>query len=148
MPKETHAVGQPERRLRLTDVRVGSQGGRCTVDVTLERQHGRAIVSRMSDEDSERGVAHAAAYAAAAALGEAIGAGPDAFEILEVKKIGVFDMPGIIVAIAIRGGAQPLKVVGFGLLEGDKAALAAVIAVLHGTNRYVSQFLTKHGTRD
>jgi hypothetical protein len=118
------------------------------VDVTLERQRGRPIVSRISDEDSERGVAHAAAYAAAAALGEAIGAGPDAFEILEVKKIGVFDMPGIIVAIAVRGGAQPLKVVGFGLLEGDKAALASVIAVLHGTNRYVSQFLTKRGTQE
>jgi hypothetical protein len=142
MPNHAHPVGEPERRLRLAGVHVASRDGRCTVEVTLERQRGRPIVARGSDDDSERGVAHAAAHAAAAGLGEAIGAGAGTFEILEVKKIAAFDMPGIIVAIAAHGEGRSLKLVGFGLLEGDQPAQAAVIAVLHGTNRYVSQFLT------
>jgi hypothetical protein len=136
-------LGQTQRRLKFVGLRVDRpSGGRCGVEVALEREEGRRTVCRVSGLATEAGIYQAAATATAAALGQALDAGPDAFDIVDIKRVPVFDGFGLVIAIRVRTKKGRVKLVGFGLLNPKKPALAGVLAVLHGTNRFVSAFLT------
>lgn len=136
-------LGKPQRRLRFVGLKLERpSAGRCAVHVTLEREEGRQTVCRAGGPATEAGIYMAAASATAAALGQALEAGPDAFELVDIKRVAVFDGYGLVVSIRVRTRKGRVKLVGFGLLNPKKPALAGVLAVLHGTNRFVSAFLT------
>ena len=140
--KPARQGGQKERRLRFVGLDDEIEtANRHTIRVTLEREAGRKIVSSCPGTASDLGLALAAARATAAALGQALDVGQDAFKVTDLKKVAAFDQPAVIVAISVRSKKKTLRLVGFALMERQQPARAGVLAVLNGTNRYVSAFL-------
>ncbi len=140
--KSTRRLGRPERRLKFVSLKLELSVNICRTQVTLQREGGRKIVCRCSGTASELGILHSAASATAAALGEAIDAGPDAFQIIDIEKVKVFGKAAVAVAIAVRSKRSKINLVGFVLMNPKKPVQAAALAVLNGTNRYISRFLS------
>ncbi len=140
-------VGAPERRLKFISLKLDYSSQRCTATVTLEREQGRRIVCKCPGTASAGGVRLSAASATAAALGEAIDVGPDAFQVVDIKKVKVFHDHAVVVAISVRSEKRKINLVGFGIIDPKKPARGGVIAVLNGTNRYVSAYLSPRKPR-
>ena len=141
--KSTRRLGRPERRLKFVSLRLERVSANiCSVQITLQRESGRKTVCRCSGTTSELGMLRSTASAMAAALGEAIDAGPDAFQIIDIEKVTVFGKAAVAVAIAVRSKRSKINLVGFVLMNPRKPAQAGAMAVLNGTNRYISGFLS------
>ena len=144
--KSTRGPGRQERRLKFVSLkldRVSVDGcNSCRVQVTLERERGREIVCVCSGAASELGMLHSAASATAAALGRATDAGPDAFQIIDIEKVTVFGKASVAVGISVRSKTSKIDLVGFVHMNPKKPVQAAALAVLNGTNRYISRFLS------
>ena len=141
--KSTRSLGRPQRRLKFVSLKLERVSVNiCRTQITLQRESGRKIVCRCSGTASELGMLHAAASATAAALGEAIEAGLDAFQIIDIEKVKVFGKAAVAVAIAVRSKRSKINLVGFVLMDPRKPAQAGAMAVLNGTNRYISGFLS------
>ncbi len=141
--KSTRGLGRPGRRLKYVSLKLERVSVNiCRAQITLERESGREIVCVCSGTASELGMLHSAASATAAELGEAIDAGPEAFQILDIEKVTVFGKAAVAVGIAVRSKKSKINLVGFVLMNPEKPVEAAALAVLNGTNRYVSRFLS------
>ena len=141
--KSTRRLGQPERRLKFVSLKLERVSVNiCRTQITLQRESGRKIICRCSGTASEIGVLHSAASATAAALGEASDAGPDAFQIIDIEKVKVFGKAAVAVAIAVRSKTSKINLVGFVLMDPKRPEQAGAMAVLNGTNRYISGFLS------
>jgi hypothetical protein len=84
-----------------------------------------------------------AGTATAAGLRSAVGGGAE-FEVLDMETAAVLGASAVVVALAIRHGAQTRYSVGICLVRDDPAE-SAVRAVLNGSNRYLSQLLGSEG---
>ncbi len=136
-------VDKSTRRLKFVSLKLeGVSVNICRAQITLERESGREIVCLCSGTVSELGMLHSAASATAAALGEATDAGPDAFQIIDIEKVTVFGKAAVAVGIAVRSKSGKINLVGFVLMNPKKPVQAAALAVLNGTNRYISRFLS------
>lgn len=62
------------------------------------------------------------------------------FELIGVKPVRAFDTTVMMVAAMVRDGAEPRRVVGAAIVEGDAMA-AAVRAALHAANRMAAPLL-------
>ncbi len=142
--KSTRGLGRPRRRLKFVSLKLERVSiNICSAQVTLERESGREIVCSCSGTASELGMLHSAASATAAALGEATDAGPDAFQIIDLEKVTVFGKAAVAVGIAVRSKERSrINLVGFVIMNPKKPVQAAALAVLNGTNRYISRFLS------
>ncbi len=141
--KSTRGLGRPGRRLKFVSLKLERVSVNiCRAQITLERESGREIVCLCSGTASELGMLHSAASATAAALGEATDAGPDAFQIIDIEKVTVFGKAAVAVGIAVRSKKDKINLVGFVLMNPKKPVQAAALAVLNGTNRYISRFLS------
>ncbi len=141
--KSTRGLGRPGRRLKFVSLKLERVSANiCRAQITLERERGREIVCVCSGTASELGMLHSAASATAAALCEATDAGPDAFQIIDVEKVTVFGKAAVAVGIAVRSKSGRINLVGFVLMNPKKPVQAAALAVLNGTNRYISRFLS------
>ncbi len=142
--KSTRGLGRPGRRLRFVSLKLERVSVNiCRAQITLERESGREIVCSCSGTASELGMLHSAASATAAALGEATDAGPDAFQIIDLEKVTVFGKAAVAVGIAVRSKERSkINLVGFVIMNPKKPVQAAALAVLNGTNRYISRFLS------
>ena len=141
--KSTRGLGRPERRLKFVNLKLELVSVNvCRAQITLEGESGREIVCVCSGTASELGMLHSAASATAAALCEATDAGPDAFQIIDVEKVTVFGKAAVAVGIAVRSKSGRINLVGFVLMNPKKPVQAAALAVLNGTNRYISRFLS------
>ena len=141
--KSTRGPGRPGRRLKFVSLKLERVSVNvCRAQITLERERGREIVCLCSGTASELGMLHSAASATAAALGEATDAGPDAFQIIDIEKVTVFGKAAVAVGIAVRSKKDKINLVGFVLMNPKKPVQAAALAVLNGTNRYISRFLS------
>ncbi len=141
--KSTRGLGRPRRRLKFVSLKLERVSVNiCRAQITLERESGREIVCVCSGTASELGMLHSAASATAAALGEAIDAGPDAFQIIDIEKVTVFGKAAVAVDIAVRSKRGKINLVGFVLMNPKHPVQAAALAVLNGTNRYISRFLS------
>ena len=141
--KSARGPGPPGRRLKFVSLKLERVSVNiCRAQITLERERGREIVCICSGTASELGMLHSAASATAAALGEATDAGPDAFQIVDVEKVAVFGKAAVAVGIAVSSKRGTIDLVGFVLMNPKKPVQAAALAVLNGTNRYISRFLS------
>ncbi len=138
--KSTRGLSRPGWRLKFVSMKLERAVNMCTAQVTLQRKSGREIVCVCSGTASELGMLHAAASATAAALCEATDS-PDAFQIIDIEKVTVFGKAAVAVAIAVRSKRSKINLVGFVLMNPKKPAQAGAMAVLNGTNRYISGFL-------
>jgi hypothetical protein len=81
-----------------------------------------------------------AAEAALHAL-ENFAGGALAFELAGIKALRAFDANIVIVAVGLRKGEGPTRLLGSYLAEQDPVR-AAVVAVLNATNRILGNFIS------
>jgi hypothetical protein len=133
--------GQLKReRLRFTNFRfVRTPSGLCTAEVELEWLDGVTVVGKASGQSSPMGDLRIAAEAALRAL-ESFSGGAIEFELAGVKALRAFDANIVIVALGVRKGEGPQRLLGSYLAERDPVR-AAVISVLNATNRLLGNFI-------
>jgi hypothetical protein len=131
--------GQLKReRLRFTNFRfVRTPSGLCTAEVELEWLDGVTVVGKASGQSSPMGDLRIAAEAALRALENFSGG---AVELAGVKALRAFDANIVIVALGLRKGDGPQRLLGSYLAERDPVR-AAVISVLNATNRLLGNFI-------
>jgi hypothetical protein len=127
-------------RLRLTRVEAThSATAHCAVEVELEWMGGERVVGRAEGQATTAGDLRIAALAAIAAL-ETFAGGTFAFDLTGIKTIRAFDANIVIVAIGVRRGPGPQRLLGSHLAEDDPIR-SAVTAVLHATNRVLGNYI-------
>jgi hypothetical protein len=127
-------------RLRFTNFRfVRTPSGLCTAEVELEWLDGVTVVGKASGQSSPMGDLRIAAEAALRAL-ESFSGGAIEFELAGVKALRAFDANIVIVALGLRRGEGPQRLLGSYLAERDPVR-AAVISVLNATNRLLGNFI-------
>jgi hypothetical protein len=127
-------------RLRFTNFRfVRTPSGLCTAEVELEWLDGVTVVGKASGQSSPMGDLRIAAEAALRAL-ESFSGGAIEFELAGVKALRAFDANIVIVALGLRKGEGPQRLLGSYLAERDPVR-AAVISVLNATNRLLGNFI-------
>lgn len=127
-------------RLRFTNFRfVRTPSGLCTAEVELEWLDGVTVVGKASGQSSPMGDLRIAAEAALHAL-ESFSGGALEFELAGIKALRAFDANIVIVALGLRKGEGPRRLLGSFLAERDPVR-AAVIAVLNATNRLLGNFI-------
>ncbi len=110
-------------------------GNRSRVTVKLAFQ-GQRYVGRAEGSGSDQGV-RCAAEATADALRHLVGTERSAFEILDLKKLTVLEVPAVIVALSAGWQNESKTLAGFSLTREDGPPHAAVRAVLNSTNRFL-----------
>ncbi len=78
-----------------------------------------------------------AAEAAGDALRHLVGTERSAFEVLDLQRITVLEVPAVIVALSVRWQDESKTLAGFSLAREDDLPHAAVRAVLSSTNRFL-----------
>ncbi len=78
-----------------------------------------------------------AAEAAGDALRHLVGTERSAFEVLDLQRITVLEVPAVTVALSVRWQSEWKTLAGFSLTKGDDPPHAAVRAVLSSTNRFL-----------
>lgn len=127
-------------RLRFTNFRFArTPAGLCTAEVELEWLDGVNVVGKASGQSSPMGDLRIAAEAALHAL-ESFSGGALEFDLAGIKALRAFDANIVIVAIGLRKGEGPRRLLGSYLAERDPVR-AAVIAVLNATNRLLGNFI-------
>ena len=127
-------------RLRLTRVHAShTAAGRCAVEVELEWLGGERVVGRAEGQATTAGDLRIAALATLAAL-ESFAIGTFAFELTGIKTIRAFDASIVIVALCVRRGPGPQRLLGSHLAEEDPVR-SAVTAVLNATNRVLGNYI-------
>jgi len=127
-------------RLRFTNFQfVRTPSGLCTAEVELEWLDGVTVIGKASGQSSPMGDLRIAAEAALHAL-ENFSGGAIEFELAGIKALRAFDANIVIVAIGLRKGEGPRRLLGSYLAERDPVR-AAVIAVLNATNRLLGNFI-------
>jgi hypothetical protein len=127
-------------RLRFSAFRfVRTPSGLCTAEVELEWVDGVTVVGRASGQSSPMGDLRVAAEAALKAL-ESFAGGALTFELAGIKALRAFDANIVIVAVGLRKGEGPQRLLGAYLAESDPVR-AAVVAVLNATNRLLGNFI-------
>ena len=139
VPNATPLTSRRER-LRFADFRFSrTPAGQCTAEVHLEWIDGERYVGRSTGQSSELADLRIVGEATLRALEEFSG-GSLHFDIFGVKLIRAFDSNLIIVAVTVKGGDGPRRLLGCQLAERDSHN-AAVIAVLNATNRLLGNFI-------
>jgi hypothetical protein len=127
-------------RLRFSAFRfVRTPSGLCTAEVELEWVDGVTVVGRASGQSSPMGDLRVAAEAGIKAL-ESFAGGALEFELAGIKALRAFDANIVIVALGVRKGEGPQRLLGAYLAESDPVR-AAVVAVLNATNRLLGNFI-------
>jgi hypothetical protein len=127
-------------RLRFSAFRfVRTPSGLCTAEVELEWVDGVTVVGRASGQSSPMGDLRVAAEAGLKAL-ESFAGGALEFELAGIKALRAFDANIVIVAVGVRKGEGPQRLLGAYLAESDPVR-AAVVAVLNATNRLLGNFI-------
>jgi len=127
-------------RLRFSAFRfVRTPSGLCTADVELEWVDNVTVIGRATGQSSPMGDLRVAAEAGLKAL-ESFGGGAIAFELAGIKALRAFDANIVIVAVGVRKGEGPQRLLGAYLAESDPVR-AAVVAVLNATNRLLGNFI-------
>src|SRR5579862_3033132 len=126
-------------RLRFSNFRFArTPSGLCTAEV--EWLDGVTVVGRATGQSSPMGDLRVAAEAALHAL-ENFAGGALAFELAGIKALRAFDANIVIVAVGLRKGEGPTRLLGSYLAEQDPVR-AAVVAVLNATNRILGNFIS------
>jgi hypothetical protein len=140
VPSGISPVQLKRERLRFTNFRfVRTPSGLCTAEVELEWLDGVTVVGKASGQSSPMGDLRIAAEAALRAL-ESFSGGAIEFELAGVKALRAFDANIVIVALGLRKGEGPQRLLGSYLAERDPVR-AAVISVLNATNRLLGNFI-------
>ncbi len=127
-----------EERLKFVSLSFTNLGGkRSRARVALETKPGRTAVGTSAGSDSKIGRLWSAAHAMVEAIKRAVDATPDAFELLDLKHVKVFDATAVIVAIAVRYDTTIERMVGFCVVDTMDPDRAGPLAVLNGTNRFL-----------
>src|SRR5579862_4594961 len=127
-------------RLRFSNFRFArTPSGVCTAEVELEWLDGVKVLGRASGQSSPMGDLRVAAEAALKAL-ESFAGGALEFELAGIKALRAFDANIVIVALGLKKGEGPRRLLGSYLAERDPVR-AAVIAVLNATNRLLGNFI-------
>jgi hypothetical protein len=127
-------------RLRFSTFRfVRTPSGLCTAEVELEWVDGVTVVGRASGQSSPMGDLRVAAEAGLKAL-ESFAGGALEFDLAGIKALRAFDANIVIVAVGVRKGEGPQRLLGAYLAESDPVR-AAVVAVLNATNRLLGNFI-------
>jgi hypothetical protein len=127
-------------RLRFSAFRfVRTPSGVCTAEVELEWVDGVKVLGRASGQSSPMGDLRVAAEASLKAL-ESFAGGALEFELAGIKALRAFDANIVIVALGLKKGEGPQRLLGAYLAESDPVR-AAVVAVLNATNRLLGNFI-------
>lgn len=116
-------------------------GGRCRARVELERCAGETTVASVEGPCSGAGKLRAAAEATLEAIMHSVDANPEAFELVDIKPVRVFDEAAVIVSVAVRHDGREKRMVGFCVIDDEHPLEAAPLAVLNGTNRFLGAAL-------
>jgi hypothetical protein len=142
-PQSRAAVAPLEakrERLRFSDFQfLRTPSGICSAEVQLEWIDGVTVMGKATGQSSPMGDLRVAAEAALKAL-ESFSGGAFAFELAGIKALRAFDANIVIVAVGLRKGEGPQRLLGSYLAERDPVR-AAVIAVLNATNRLLGNFI-------
>jgi len=142
-PRPFDAITQAQlkrERLRFAEFRFArTPSGVCTAEVELEWVDGVTVKGRASGQSSPMGDLRVAAEAALKAL-ESFAGGAMEFELAGIKALRAFDANIVIVAVGVRKGEGPQRLLGSYLAERDPVR-AAVVAVLNATNRLLGNFI-------
>ena len=126
-------------RLRFADLRARrTAGNRYTVEVELEWE-GARVCGCATGQSSEMADLQIAADAVLRAI-ETFTADAFLFEIIGVKTVRAFDANVVIVAVDVKRGGGPRRLLGAVLAETDSAR-GAVLATLNATNRVLGNFI-------
>jgi hypothetical protein len=127
-------------RLRFSDFQfTRTPSGICSAEVQLEWVDGVTVTGKATGQSSPMGDLRVAAEASLKAL-ESFSGGVFAFELAGIKALRAFDANIVIVAVGLRKGEGPQRLLGSYLAERDPVR-AAVIAVLNATNRLLGNFI-------
>jgi hypothetical protein len=127
-------------RLRFADLRARrTRGNAYTVEVDLEWENGVRVCGSATGQSSEMADLRIAADAVLRAI-ETFTEDAFRFELIGVKTIRVFDANVVIVAVDIKRGSEPRRLLGAVLAENDSAR-GAVLATLNATNRVLGNHL-------
>ncbi len=107
-------------------------GNRSRATVTLAFQ-AQQYVGRAEGSGLDR----CAAEATGDALRRLVGTERSAFEVLDLRKFTVLDVPAVIVALSAHWQNESKTLAGFSLAREDDLPPAAVRAVLSSTNRFL-----------
>lgn len=118
---------------------VRTQSGVCSAEVELEWVDGVKVTGKANGPSSPMGDLRVAAEATLKAL-EGFSKGAILFELSGVKALRAFDTNVVIVAVSLRQGEGPQRLMGSYLAERDPIR-AAVYAVLNATNRLLGNFI-------
>jgi hypothetical protein len=134
--------GTPQERLkfvRLTFENLPKH--HCRAQVTLERKAGNQFVGTCEHIDSRTGRLRSAAKATVEAIGRAVDAHEDAFELLDLKTVNAYESTAVLVAVSVRHSGGEQRMSGFCVVDPENPERAASLAVLNGTNRFLSAVL-------
>jgi hypothetical protein len=127
-------------RLRFSDFQfTRTPSGICSAEVQLEWVDGVTVTGKATGQSSPMGDLRVAAEASLKAL-ESFSGGVFAFELAGIKALRAFDANIVIVAVGLRKGEGPQRLLGSYLAERDPVR-AAVVAVLNATNRLLGNFI-------
>jgi hypothetical protein len=116
-------------------------GSRCRARVEIERRAGQTTVASAEGPHSGAGKLRAAAQATLEAIKRSVDAGPNAFELVDIKPVRVFDEAAVIVAVTVRYDEKAQHMVGFCVIDDENPLEAAPLAVLNATNRFLGAVL-------
>lgn len=140
-PLTPFAAQLKRERLKFSNFRFArTPSGLCTAEVELEWLDGVTVVGRATGQSSPMGDLRVAAEAALHAL-ENFAGGALAFELAGIKALRAFDANIVIVAVGLRKGDGPTRLLGSYLAEQDPVR-ASVVAVLNATNRILGNFIS------
>ncbi|MCZ6750683.1 MAG: hypothetical protein O7E51_02510 [Acidobacteria bacterium] len=119
--------------VRLDFEQLPGDRSRATVELAFQGQQyvGRAEGSGLDQE------VRCAAEATGDALRHLVGTERSAFEVLDLRKFTVLDVPAVIVALSAHWQNESKTLAGFSLAREDDLPPAAVRAVLSSTNRFL-----------
>ncbi len=131
-----------EERLKFVSLSFTNLAGkRSCARVALETKPGRTAVGTSTGPDSNIGRHRSAARAIVETIKRAVDATPDAFELLDLKQVKVFDATVVIAAVAVRYDTKVERMVGFCVVDTRDPDRAAPLAVLNATNRFLGAIL-------
>ncbi len=131
-----------QERLKFVSLSFASLADcRCRARVELERQPGQTTVASAEGPDSEEGKLRATAQATLETVRRSVDASTEAFELVDIKAVTVFDEAAVIVAIAFRYDGKEKRMVGFCVIDEERPHRAALLAVLNATNRFLGAVL-------
>jgi hypothetical protein len=134
--------GTSQERLKYVSLTFESlPAHHCRAKVTLEKKPGKVFVGTCEHVDSRTGRLRSAAKATVEAIGRAVDADEDAFELLDLKTVKAYEATAVLVAVSVRHSGGVQRMAGFCVVDPEDPERAAPLAVLNGTNRFLSAVL-------